>query len=50
VKRHFSDAEIAELTFCVGAMRAWNMLNASFHMPVPETAYGAGREGLSAGK
>jgi AhpD family alkylhydroperoxidase len=41
-KRHFSDAEIAELTFCVGAIRAWNMLNASFHMPVPETPYAAG--------
>jgi len=42
VKRHFSDAEIAELTFCVGAIRAWNMLNASFHTPVPEVPYSAG--------
>lgn len=39
-RRHFSDAELAELTFCVGAIRAWNMLNASFHMPVPEVPYG----------
>jgi AhpD family alkylhydroperoxidase len=42
VKRHFSDADIAELTFSVGAIRAWNALNASFHMPVPETPYVAG--------
>ncbi|WP_332815661.1 carboxymuconolactone decarboxylase family protein [Ramlibacter sp.] len=42
VRRHFSDAEVAELTFAVGAIRAWNMLNASFHMPVPETPYVAG--------
>jgi len=39
VKQHFSDAEIAELTFAVGAIRAWNMLNASFHTPVPEVPY-----------
>jgi AhpD family alkylhydroperoxidase len=42
VKRHFSAEEIAELTFCVGAIRAWNMLNASFHIPVPETPYTVG--------
>lgn len=42
VKQHFSDAEIADLTFSVTAIRAWNMLNASFHMPVPETPYVAG--------
>jgi len=42
VKRHFSDAEIAELTFSVTAIRAWNALNASFHMPVPEQPYVAG--------
>lgn len=39
VKRHFSDAQIADLTFAVGAIRSWNMLNASFHMPVPETPF-----------
>ncbi|HET6828315.1 MAG TPA: carboxymuconolactone decarboxylase family protein [Ramlibacter sp.] len=39
MRRLFSDAEIAELTFVVGAIRAWNMLNASFQMPVPETPY-----------
>ena len=42
VRLHFTEAEIAELTFAVGAIRAWNMLNASFHMPVPETPYAAG--------
>ena len=41
-RRHFSDAELAELTFAVGAIRAWNMLNASFHMPVPAKPYLAG--------
>lgn len=39
LRRHFSDTEIAELTFAVGAIRAWNMLNASFQMPVPEEPY-----------
>ena len=42
VKKHFSDAEIADLSFSVTAIRAWNMLNASFHMPVPETPYVVG--------
>jgi AhpD family alkylhydroperoxidase len=41
-KQHLSEAELAELTFAVGAIRAWNMLNASFHMPVPEVPYSAG--------
>ena len=39
LRRHFSDKEAAELTFAVGAIRAWNMLNASFHMPVPSQPY-----------
>ena len=38
-RRHFTDAEIAELTFAVGAIRSWNMLNASFRMPVPDTPF-----------
>lgn len=42
VQQHFSDAEIAELTFSVAAIRAWNMLNASFHTQVPETPYTVG--------
>jgi AhpD family alkylhydroperoxidase len=39
LREHFQDGEIAELTFAVGAIRAWNMLNASFHTPVPEQPY-----------
>ena len=42
VKKHFSDEEIADLTFSVAAIRGWNMLNASFHTPVPETPYVGG--------
>ena len=39
VQQHLSDAQIADLTFQVGAIRSWNMLNASFHTQVPETPY-----------
>jgi AhpD family alkylhydroperoxidase len=42
VKRHFDDSDIAELTFSVTAIRAWNALNASFHTQVPESPYIAG--------
>lgn len=42
MRRHFSEEEIAELTFAIGAIRAWNMLNASFRTPVPEVPYSAG--------
>jgi AhpD family alkylhydroperoxidase len=42
VRQHFSDEQIADLTFAVGAIRSWNMLNASFHMPVPEKPYAVG--------
>ena len=38
-RRHFSDAEISEITFAVGAIRAWNMLNAAFRTQVPDTPY-----------
>lgn len=41
MRRHFSDAQIASLTFAVGAIRSWNMLNASFRTPVPEVPYSA---------
>lgn len=41
MQRHFTDEEIADITFGVGAIRAWNMLNASFHTPVPEVPYSA---------
>ena len=39
VRAQFTDAEVAELTFVVGAIRAWNMLNASFHTLVPPQPY-----------
>lgn len=39
LRRHFSEQEAAELTFAVGAIRAWNMLNASFHLPVPPVPF-----------
>lgn len=39
VRAHFSDAQIAEMTFAVGAIRSWNMLSVSFRRPVPETPF-----------
>ena len=39
VQQLFSDEAIAELTFVIATIRAWNVLNASFHTPVPETPY-----------
>jgi AhpD family alkylhydroperoxidase len=39
VRAEFKDEEISQLTFAVGAIRAWNMLNASSHMPVPPLPY-----------
>ena len=39
MRKHFSDQEIAEITVAIGAIRTFNMVNASFHTPVPETPY-----------
>lgn len=39
--KHFTEGELAEITFAVGAIRSWNMLNAAFHMPVPERPFPA---------
>lgn len=39
MKKHFNDTEIAQLTFAVGAIRTWNMMNVSMRTPVPETPY-----------
>lgn len=39
MREQFADAEIAEITFAVGAIRAFNMVNASFRTPVPEAPY-----------
>lgn len=38
-RQQFGDAEIAALTFAIGAIRSWNMLNASFRIQVPQTPY-----------
>ena len=39
MRENFKEGEIAELTFAIAAIRGWNMLNASFHTPVPEQPY-----------
>ena len=38
-REQFKDEELAELTFAITAIRAWNMLNAAFHMPIPAVPY-----------
>ena len=38
LKRHFNEREIAELTFGVAVINAWNMLNVSFRAPVVRKA------------
>ncbi len=35
LREHFTDAEIAELTFAIAAMNAWNRLAISLRQPVP---------------
>lgn len=42
MREFFRDEEIADLTFSVAAIRAWNMLNASVQTQVPETPYTLG--------
>lgn len=42
LQQHFTDAAIAELTFTIAAIRSWNLLNASFHTPIPEKPYAGG--------
>ncbi|MDB6001838.1 MAG: alkylhydroperoxidase [Rhizobacter sp.] len=37
LKAQFSDVEIAELSFAIAAINAWNLLNVSLRNPVPET-------------
>ena len=39
MRKHFEDSQIADITLAVGAIRAFNMLNVSNQMPVPETPY-----------
>jgi AhpD family alkylhydroperoxidase len=38
LQTEFTDEEIAELGFVIGAIRAWNMLNVSFRNPIPANA------------
>ena len=36
LQQHFSDTEVAELTFAVAAIKSWNMINLSLRNPIPE--------------
>jgi AhpD family alkylhydroperoxidase len=36
LKTQFSDEEIAELSFAIAAINAWNLLNVSLRNPLPE--------------
>ena len=35
-REHFNEREMAELTFAVAAIRAWNVLNVGLRKPLPE--------------
>ncbi len=35
LRAHFSDEQIAELSFAIGAINAWNRINVSLHQPIP---------------
>ena len=41
LREQLDDAEIADLTFAVGAINAWNRLNVAFRNPVPDQPYRA---------
>jgi AhpD family alkylhydroperoxidase len=41
LKAHFSDEEIADLGFVIGAITFWNLLNVGFRTPMPELPYSA---------
>jgi AhpD family alkylhydroperoxidase len=36
LKTHFSNTEIAELSYAIATIRAWNLINASLHNQIPE--------------
>jgi len=36
LQEHFSDNEIAELSYAIAAIKGWNMLNISLRNPIPE--------------
>lgn len=39
LQAHFSDEEIAELSFAIATIRAWNLLNVSLRNPLPEKPF-----------
>ena len=41
LKKHFNEREIAEISFAVATINAWNMLNVSFRTPVERKALAA---------
>lgn len=36
LQAHFSDAEIAELSYAIAVIKGWNLLNVSLRNPIPE--------------
>lgn len=36
LREHFTDAEIAELSYTIAAIRGWNAINLSLRSPMPE--------------
>ena len=36
LKAHFSDTEIAELSYAIAVIKGWNVLNISLRNPIPE--------------
>ncbi|MCD2518915.1 carboxymuconolactone decarboxylase family protein [Massilia sp. G4R7] len=36
VSRHFSETEIVELSYCIAAIRGWNVLNISLRNQIPD--------------
>lgn len=37
LQEHFTDSEIAELSYTIAAIKGWNVLNISLRNPIPET-------------
>ncbi|VVE23133.1 alkylhydroperoxidase [Pandoraea pneumonica] len=40
LREHFDDKQIADLTFAIGTINAWNRLAISFRSPLPKTPQG----------
>jgi alkylhydroperoxidase family enzyme len=36
LKEHFTDIEIAELSYAIAVIKGWNVLNISLRNPIPE--------------